>query len=206
MIGGQGAQHFSHSGGHPAVATAPEERHVGRVIEEAVRLLQLVEIGRHLQRITIEILPVPGCAVRLQLQDREHIHVVDPEAGLVRQAVGLRIIPLLVGPLLTIREIFLLVRLKANLQRNGAEDVVIDVMPRRDVRFFSATGHDGIKLLDQLLGQIGVVRELSKRQRAVPRADFGVVNRRCVLVRAGHEVIGKALSQLPVVSGRQASC
>ena len=38
------------------------------------------------------------------------------------------------------------------------------------------------------------MRELSKGERAVPRAHFGIVNGGAVLVRAGYEVVGKALA------------
>jgi hypothetical protein len=86
VVGGQGAQHLGHARGEPAVAAAPEVVDVGRVVEEAVGLLQLVEVGDHLVRVAVEVLAVAGGAVGLELQHGEHVHVVDPEAGLGGEA------------------------------------------------------------------------------------------------------------------------
>src|SRR5437660_8044235 len=47
MILGKRTQQLRHSGSHPAIASAPEKRHVRRVIETSVALLQLVEICGH---------------------------------------------------------------------------------------------------------------------------------------------------------------
>ena len=98
MIGGKVAQCFSHAGGYPAIAAAPEEGHIGRVVEKAVGLLKFVKISDHLCGVAIEILFVAGGAIGLELKDREHIHVIDPEAGLIGETVGCWVLPLLVGP------------------------------------------------------------------------------------------------------------
>src|ERR1700733_15949473 len=69
MVRGQFAKHFSHAGSYPTVTAAPIEGDVRSVIEEAVRLLQLFQIRRHLHRVTVEILLVSRSPVGFQLQD-----------------------------------------------------------------------------------------------------------------------------------------
>ena len=60
MVFGHGAEQFCHSGSNPSISASPEERHIGCVIEEAVGLLQLVEIGRHFQRGAVKSLSWRG--------------------------------------------------------------------------------------------------------------------------------------------------
>src|SRR5215469_4327971 len=92
------AKDLSHAGGHPAISAAPEEWHIRSMIEEAIWLLQLVEICGHLLRIAIEVLPVASRAIGFQLEDRQHVHVVDPVTGLSRKPIRLRVLPLPVCP------------------------------------------------------------------------------------------------------------
>ena len=42
---------------------------------------------------------------------------------------------------------------------------------------FRTTRHQRLKLLDQLLPQRIIMRQLGKRQRAIPRTHLGVVDR-----------------------------
>ena len=98
MIGWQVAQHFGHSRGKPTISSAPEEGDVLSMMEQAIWLLKFVEVRDHLGRVAIKIFAVAGGAVGLKLQDGKHVHVVDPVAGLGGEAVGLRILPLAIGP------------------------------------------------------------------------------------------------------------
>src|SRR5215469_13823778 len=61
------AQQLRHSDSKPPIAAPPEERHIRSMEEQAVRLLKLVEIRRHLGCCTIKILLVPCRTERLDL-------------------------------------------------------------------------------------------------------------------------------------------
>ncbi|MEI9968636.1 MAG: hypothetical protein WDM87_08445 [Terracidiphilus sp.] len=76
-----------------------------------------------------------------------------------------------------------------------------------DESSLGGAGHERIKSLDQAIAQIGVVRKLSKRERAVPGADLAIKDRAwAVLVRAGDEMLGQRLADLLRRSPPQASC
>ena len=167
------------------------------MVEEAVGLLQLVEIGDHLLCVAVEILLVAGGAIGLELQHGEHVHVVDPVARLGGEAVGLRVLPLAVGPPLAFLEKLLVLGLTGDLERHDAEDGVVHVAADGTALGLGAAGHQRLKLLDQLIAQSGVVRQLGELQRAVPGADLGVVDGLGVLVRAGDEVFGQLLCRPP---------
>ena len=190
-------QHLGHAGGDPAVAASPEVLHVGSVEEEAVGLLQLVEIGDHLLRVAVEILLVAGGAIGLELQHGEHVHVVDPVARLGGEAVGLRVLPLAVGEGSCRRRDTSGLwsgwrspaarRRRSSRRRGGAVGMRSASAP---------PGISGSNLLISSCAQSVVVRELGKAQRAVPGADLGVVNGLGVLVRTGDEVLGELLAHL----------
>ena len=166
------------------------------MVEEAIRLLQLVEIRSHLVRVPVEIHLVAGGAIRFQLQNRQHIHVVDPVARLVRQAVGLRIDPLPVGKRLPVVEILLVLGFHPDLQRNNAEDGVIHVVALGNLVGLGAARHQRIEFFDQPVAQVVVARQLSEGQRSVPSTDLTVKNGPLALVRAGDEVLGQPLAHL----------
>ena len=92
MVGRQRAQQLGHSCRRPTVAAAPEEGYVGGVVEEAVRLLQAVEVGRHFTSGAVEVDLVAGCSEGLHLQQRDHVHVIDPEARLLTEPGGDRLL------------------------------------------------------------------------------------------------------------------
>ena len=119
------------------------------MVEEAVGLLQLVEIGDHLFRVAVEIDAVAGGAVGLQLQHGEHVHVVDPEAGFAGEAVGLRVLPLAVGPVFAFGQVFGIFGLDGDLEGHDAEDGVVDVMANGSACGLGAAGHQRIESVDQ---------------------------------------------------------
>ena len=86
MVLRQVAQQFGHAGSHPAITATPVERNVGRMVEKAVGALQLVQVHRHLAGSTVYVLTVAGHLVGMRLHDGNHIHVVNPKAGLPRVA------------------------------------------------------------------------------------------------------------------------
>src|ERR1039458_1650442 len=197
MVGGEIAEHLGHAGGNPSVAAAPEEGDIGGVVEEAVGLLELVKIGDHFESVAIEIFVVAGGAVGLELQDGQHIHVVDPIAGLGGEAVGLRVLPLAVGPRLTIREILWVLGLHAYFERDDAEDGVVHMMADGDAGGLGSSGHERGKLVDQALAKRVVVGELSNREGAVPAGAFAVEAGAVALMRGGGDGLGATLAKLP---------
>jgi hypothetical protein len=214
MVGGERAQHLRHAGGKPAVAATPEVLHVGRVEEEPVGLLQAVQIDDHLVRIAVKIFAVAGGAVRLQLQHGEHIHVVDPEAGLGRETVlhqrvvhilrqlgrgvGSQRPPLTVGPPLADFEILRVIDgqalgLDGDLQWNDTEDGIIDVMTLRRKAGLGTARHQRRKLRNQRIAQRVVMGELREGQRAIPGAHLGIADNDHPSGRSGG--IGNGLPQ-----------
>ena len=99
--------------------------------EEAVGLLQLVQIGNHLFGVAVEIRAISGGAISLELQHGEHVHVVDPEARFSGEPVGLRILPLAVRPPFALGQILWILGLDGDLQGNDAEDGVVYMAPLR---------------------------------------------------------------------------
>ena len=93
----QRSKQLRHPGRHPSVPPAPEERDIGGVIEQAIRLLELVEVHRHLESRAVQILLVARRAISLHLQDRDHVHIVDPEARFACEPLRVGRQPLPVG-------------------------------------------------------------------------------------------------------------
>ena len=193
---GEVGEDLGHAGGEPAVAAAPEEGDVFGVVEEAVGLLKAVEVGDHFFGVAVEVLLVSGGAIGLELQHGEHVHVVDPEAGLGGKAVGLGILPLAVGPADTFLEKLGVFGLDGDLEGNDAEDGVVDVVAEGDAGLIVAAGHHRLEAGDEALAEVVVVGELGVGERAIPGTDLGVVERRGVLVGAGDEVLGEAFADL----------
>jgi hypothetical protein len=70
MIGRKRAQQLRHARRHPAIPPTPEERRIGRVEEQAVRLLQRVQVGHHRSRGAVKVVLLPsnaGCELQLAL-------------------------------------------------------------------------------------------------------------------------------------------
>ncbi len=164
--------------------------------KQPVRLLQLVEVRNHLGRIPIQIFLVVRGAIRLELQNRQHVHVVDPVARFCREPIRLRILPLPIGPRLPVRQVLRVFRLHADLERNDAEDGVVDVMADGNAASLGAPRHQWLKLVNQLCTERVIVRELGKGQRAIPCAYFAIKNGAVALVRAGDEVFGNPLAYI----------
>ena len=192
----QRPQQLRRAGGHPAIAAAPVEGRVGRVEEEAVRLLELVQVGDHRQGGAIEVPGLAGRAVGLDLDRGDHVHVVDPVAGLGGDAVRGRGLPLLVREAAAQLEEGRLLRLEVDLERHRPEHAIVDVGVRGDV--LRALGRqERVELAYQPVPQVGVADELRERQGAVPGTDLGVDDEtRGPLERAHHEVQGDALPDL----------
>src|SRR5215472_7206390 len=174
MVLGEFTQRLGHSGRYPAVAASPEERNVWSMIEKAVRLLKLVEVGDHFESCPVEILLVSGCAIGRQLKDRKHVHVVDPVTRLGREPIGLRILPLAVSVLFTVCEVLLIFGEDEDLERNNPEDLVIHMSARTNQVCFSPARKQRIKASDQLFLKVFVGGQLRKSQCAIPCADFAV--------------------------------
>ena len=96
MVGGKFAEQFRHARRIPAVAATPEKRRVGGVEEEAIGLLQLVEVGGHRERGAIQINFISRGAISLHLHGGDHVHVVHLITGFARDAVGGGVFPLLI--------------------------------------------------------------------------------------------------------------
>ena len=97
VVHGQALQEHRRAGCHPAVAARPRERRAGAVVEEAVRALHLVEVEQHLVRGALRVDAPLGLAERVELEDRDHEHVVHPEARLRRVAALPQLLALLVA-------------------------------------------------------------------------------------------------------------
>ena len=138
MFLGKIAEEFRHACGHPTVAASPVERRIGSVIEEAVGLLQLVKIGGHRVGGAVKILNVVRGAIGLNLDRRNHVHVIYPVACFCGDAIGRCLFPLLVGQALSQIKILSIFRQHINLKRDDAEDAIVNVSVGRDV--FAAFG------------------------------------------------------------------
>src|SRR5690606_3967650 len=75
-------QKLGHPYSHPSVAAAPIKRHIRRVVEKTIVMLQFIQIQNHLLRGTLDILWIAGNVVSLRLHNGYHIHIVYPETRL----------------------------------------------------------------------------------------------------------------------------
>jgi len=196
MIGGEFAEEFGEAGGKPTVAAAPEMRSVGRVVEEAVWLLQFVEVGDHFLCSAVEVFGVLGRAISLRLEDVDHVHVVDPVAGLRTQAlrherlsvavlsglffpiggeVWIGKSPLAVGFPLAEGEVTCIFILDIDLKRHRAEDGEVDV-DRVGNEIGLGGGEERVEAFNETIEEVGVVGQLGEGERTVPSADFGIDN------------------------------
>jgi hypothetical protein len=94
---GKFGEEFRHPGCKPTITATPVIVDIKCVKKEAIGSLQLVEIGRHFESGTVKVLPVAGTAKSLNLEDRDHPHIVDPETCFLGQAIGIGLGPLRVG-------------------------------------------------------------------------------------------------------------
>ena len=170
------AEQLGHATRHPAIAAAPEEGELGPVIEQAVGLLELVQVGDHFERGPVEVNLIAGGAPGLELEDRDHVHVVDPEAGFAGEALRRGVLPLLVGQLPAEIEVLRVLGADVQLQRDDAEDGVIDMALPGDQLLLSLFGPVGIVALDQGVGHGLVAGEFGEFQGGVPGGVFGVVD------------------------------
>ena len=97
MILGQRAQQLGHPGRDPAVAASPEKWDIRRVVKKPVRLLQIIQVHGHFKRCAVQILRVASRAISLHLGDGDHVHVINPIAGLNSEAVGRGLGPLFIS-------------------------------------------------------------------------------------------------------------
>src|SRR5687768_18163924 len=79
------SKQFGHACRYPADTASPKELGIGSVIKEPVRLLQSVEISSHGQRSAIQVLDIACRSIRLHLNGRDHVHVVDPVTRFSRE-------------------------------------------------------------------------------------------------------------------------
>ena len=129
-------------------------------------MLQLIQVGAHLFRIAIQVLFVVRRTVGFELQDGQHVHIVDPETGFRRQPIGARVLPLTVCPAFSDREIFRVFGLDGNLQRYRTKNGVVDMVPRGcALRRLRAARHERLEFVDQLGAQCVIVGECGKGER-----------------------------------------
>ena len=204
----QGFQHLGQPDGHPSVAACPVERCVGRVVEEAVGPLQFVEVFHHFVRGPVDVLAVARGAIGPGLDYRNHVHVVDPHAGLPGVALSCepflallgfsRQFPLRVG----IGESHRLVVLfrgerRVEAERQGAEHVEIYVVLGWNVLFVVC--QEAVEAFLHLADDDVVAHGPSPHEGAVPGAYLVVAQVLRVApggVLAVDEVVGKAPSHL----------
>ena len=157
---------------------------------------QLVNVDGHFVGGAIEVLFIACCSVGLELQDGQHVHVVDPVAGFVREPVGLRILPLTVGKGKPVVKILFVFGLDIDFERHDAEDGIVDVIARGDQSSFRPAGQQKIEALDEAIAEIGVVSQRRISEGSVPRTDLvvddGVVGR----VRRDDEVLTERFANL----------
>jgi hypothetical protein len=79
-----------------------------------------------------------------------------------RQAVGLRVLPLAIGPVFAFGQKLGIFGLNRDFERNNAEDRVVDVMAQGTTISLGAPGHQGLKLVDQGIAQRVVMGELGE--------------------------------------------
>ena len=109
--------------------------------------MQLVEIGDHRLCRAFEIFFVAGRPVRLRLDRRDHIHVIDPITRLGGDAVRGRFLPLLVGKTLPEIQKPSVLCLHVDLERDDPDHAVIDMGRRADK--FCARSQKSFELFDQ---------------------------------------------------------
>ncbi len=165
-------------------------------------------------RVAVEILAVAGGAVGLELKHGEHVHVVDPVAGLGREAVevgggegcagvvdaGLGG-PLAVGDGEAHLEVFgigagQVVGDDGELERNGAEHGGVDVVAGGKAGGFGAAGEQRGEAGYEFVAEGVVVGELGEGEGAVPGADLGIVDGVFALERHGGEFFGESFADL----------
>ena len=102
------------------------------MVEEPVRLLQLVQVHRHLECGPVKVFGITGSAIRLQLHDDEHVHVVDPHASLRAKSVSRGVLPLFVRSRLSQIEIFLLLGQNVDFKWHCAKDCAVHMVRHWD--------------------------------------------------------------------------
>ena len=181
---------------HPAVAAAPVERRIGRVEEQAVRLLQPVEIGHHRLRRAIDVPRSPvaryACtwtAVIMYMSSIQYrASVVMPSGVVVSHCVSAKLLPRSRN-----RRSRVCMKISSGTLPNTRKSTWAfgrDVLRalRREQR---------IELPHEPRLEVGVARERCHRQRAVPRADLRVDDEAGrALERPGDEVLGDALADV----------
>ena len=98
------------------------------MVEEAVWLLEFVEIDRHFMGGAIQILYIPGRSICLHLHGGNHVHVIDPEARLARCSVGIGILPLLIGERSAQIEVLLVFGFDIEFEGHGTKHGVVNVV------------------------------------------------------------------------------
>src|SRR6266700_1209542 len=127
MIRRQRAEKFGHASSDPPVAASPEKWRIGRVIKKSVRLLQLVEVYGHFEGRAIQIFRIPSRAIRLHLDEGDHVHIINPEARLVRETFRSGIGPLLVRQFPAEVEVYRLLRLNVDFEWNRAKNSEVNM-------------------------------------------------------------------------------
>jgi len=76
------AKHFCHPCRHPSVSSSPKIGYIRCMIEKSIRTLQLIQIHRHFFSSALNVFQFTGHFISMRLDDRNHIHVVNPQASL----------------------------------------------------------------------------------------------------------------------------
>jgi hypothetical protein len=128
------------------------------MIEKPVGLLQLVQVSTHFRGCTVHILGIPSRPVGLNLHRRNHLHIVDPIASLLGEALRGGILPLLAGQILTQSQLLALFRLNIKFQRHHTENSAVHVhRPWNEFRFL---GKKRLESLGQARGKVLIAARL----------------------------------------------
>ena len=223
MIFGKVAQNHGQAGRHPAISASPEEGPFGVVIEQAIVPLEGVHVHFHLAGRPVDIFAVAGDAVGLGLEDGDHIHVINPQAGLggvaVREEFPLAlngevaiaahpfagvpggVFPLMIGiakshfqgPLVAIHQV--------DLQGNGSEDGEVHVVVA--VAFCVFLAKEGLKEVNQPVLQFLVVAAVGELDGVHPKAYHGIIRFVAASIGVGGLIARKVFSVVQRLGGEE---
>ena len=170
-------------------------KYAGMKENRNIILTMPVEIENHLRRRTLDVPPVARRAVRLALERRDHVHVVDPEARLNGKSLrvvftlhfGRRALALLEARLarfapLRVRvhephvETPLVLVLHVDFAGQRAEDRVVDVARARTDLVLRASGQEIVEEAHQPVHAVLVARQARARDGVHPERNDGILH------------------------------